>query len=219
MGRHSIRKNNFSTKRLAVAGMATLALGAVAAPAANAAPDSDWDRLAECESGGDWSINTGNGYQGGLQFSQQTWSGHGGDEFAASADQASREEQIVVAERILESQGWGAWPSCSAQLGLNSAAEQRDAPSEAPAEPAPAAPAAPAPEESDVLAVDAVWDSIVEEFDANGITVPKELEDLYQENRHDLDSQYNAATDQVDAATAELEKAADDYKAIAGNFA
>ena len=118
MGRHSIRKNNFTTKRLAVSGMAALALGAAVAPAANAAPDSDWDRLAECESGGDWSINTGNGYSGGLQFSPSTWSGHGGDEFAPSADQATREEQIVVAERILASQGWGAWPSCSAQAGL-----------------------------------------------------------------------------------------------------
>jgi hypothetical protein len=118
MGRHSNHKNIFSAKRIAVAGMATFALGAVAAPAANAATDADWDALAQCESGGDWSINTGNGYSGGLQFDQQTWSGHGGDEFAASADQASREEQIVVAERILDSQGWGAWPSCSSQVGL-----------------------------------------------------------------------------------------------------
>ncbi|HIW90766.1 MAG TPA: transglycosylase family protein [Candidatus Corynebacterium avicola] len=118
MGRHSNRSKNFTTKRLAVAGMATLALGAVAAPAANAATDEQWDALAACESGGDWSINTGNGYSGGLQFDQQTWSAHGGDEFAPSADQATREQQIQVAERVQASQGWGAWPSCSAQAGL-----------------------------------------------------------------------------------------------------
>ncbi|MDN6405900.1 transglycosylase family protein, partial [Corynebacterium sp.] len=122
MGRHSNRSSKFTTKRLAVSGMAALALGAAVAPAANAAPDSDWDRLAECESGGDWSINTGNGYHGGLQFSPSTWNGHGGQDFAPYAYQASRGEQIVVAERVLAGQGWGAWPSCSAQLGLNSPA-------------------------------------------------------------------------------------------------
>ena len=73
MGRHINRSSKFTTKRLAVSGMAALALGAAVAPAANAAPDSDWDRLAECESGGNWSINTGNGYHGGLQFSPSTW--------------------------------------------------------------------------------------------------------------------------------------------------
>ena len=74
-----------------------------------------WDRLAQCESGGDWSINTGNGYYGGLQFSQSSWNAAGGSGNPASA---SREEQIRVAENLLGMQGWGAWPSCSAQLGL-----------------------------------------------------------------------------------------------------
>ncbi|ATQ31019.1 resuscitation-promoting factor [Rhodococcus ruber Chol-4] len=96
---------------------------------ANAAPDSDWDRLAQCESGGNWGINTGNGYQGGLQFSPSTWNAYGGGEYAATANQASREEQIVVAERVLAGQGWGAWPSCSSSLGLSSAPTQRSAPS------------------------------------------------------------------------------------------
>lgn len=77
-----------------------------------------WDDLAECESGGDWSIDTGNGYHGGLQFAASTWRGFGGEEFASTADQATRAEQIVVAERVLDEQGWGAWPSCSRQLGL-----------------------------------------------------------------------------------------------------
>jgi LysM repeat protein len=74
-----------------------------------------WDRLAQCESGGNWGINTGNGYSGGLQFAPGTWSAHGG---TGSAHNASRSEQIRVAERVLASQGWGAWPACSAKLGL-----------------------------------------------------------------------------------------------------
>jgi len=74
-----------------------------------------WDRLAACESGGNWSINTGNGYSGGLQFSPGTWRANGGSGSAASA---SRAEQIRVAQRIRASQGWGAWPSCSRRLGL-----------------------------------------------------------------------------------------------------
>lgn len=77
-----------------------------------------WDALAQCESGGDWHIDTGNGFSGGLQFHPQTWIGHGGGEYAPTAAQASREQQIAVAERVRASQGWGAWPACSASLGL-----------------------------------------------------------------------------------------------------
>src|SRR6478672_967158 len=88
-----------------VAGAAALAL---AGPAA-AAPDSTWDAVAQCECSGNWSINTGNGYYGGLQFSQSTWNAFGGQEYAARADLASREEQIAVAEKTLAGQGWGAW--------------------------------------------------------------------------------------------------------------
>ena len=83
-----------------------------------AADGSVWDTIAQCESGGNWAINTGNGYSGGLQFHPQTWAGHGGGEYAASAAGATREQQIAVAERVLASQGWGAWPSCSSQAGL-----------------------------------------------------------------------------------------------------
>jgi len=79
---------------------------------------SVWDQLAGCESGGNWSINTGNGYYGGLQFSQSTWEGVGGLSYAPRADLASREQQIAAAEVLLKSSGWGAWPACSAQLGL-----------------------------------------------------------------------------------------------------
>ncbi|HXQ56045.1 MAG TPA: transglycosylase family protein [Actinomycetes bacterium] len=74
-----------------------------------------WDRLAQCESGGNWGTNTGNGYAGGLQFSQGTWAANGG---SGSAHNASRAEQIRVAERVRGSQGWGAWPACSSKLGL-----------------------------------------------------------------------------------------------------
>jgi resuscitation-promoting factor RpfA len=93
----------------AVAGAPLLAIG----PAAQAAPGSTWDRVAQCESGGRWNTNTGNGYHGGLQFSPSTWKSFGGGEFASKAHQASRAEQIVVAERVLAAQGWNAWPSCS----------------------------------------------------------------------------------------------------------
>lgn len=80
---------------------------------------SVWDSIAQCESGGNWAINTGNGYQGGLQFNPQTWNAYGGGEYAASADQASREQQIAVAEKVQAAQGWGAWPACTASLGLS----------------------------------------------------------------------------------------------------
>ncbi|MCY1658831.1 transglycosylase family protein [Dietzia sp. SL131] len=88
----------------------------LAAPAVNAAPPSAWDQVAQCESGGDWHINTGNGYYGGLQFAAQTWSGYGGGEFAATADQATREQQIQIGERVLAGQGPGAWPNCGGPL-------------------------------------------------------------------------------------------------------
>ncbi|MGV9610495.1 transglycosylase family protein [Nocardia xishanensis] len=117
--------------KVAVTGAIFGTAGVALAGNASAAPDSDWDRLAQCEAGGNWGINTGNGFQGGLQFSPSTWNSHGGQEYAASANQASREEQIVVAEKVLASQGWGAWPSCSAKLGLKSSPSPRSAPSTA----------------------------------------------------------------------------------------
>ena len=93
------------------------------APAAAAAPEAEpargvWDRLAECEAGGNWAINTGNGYYGGLQFLGSTWQNYGGGEFAARADLATREQQIVVAERIRDDVGYGAWPACTRRLAL-----------------------------------------------------------------------------------------------------
>ena len=77
-----------------------------------------WDDLAQCESGGNWAINTGNGYYGGLQFSYATWHGYGGGEFAEYPHQATREEQIIVAERLRAARGYAPWPACRDKLGL-----------------------------------------------------------------------------------------------------
>ena len=94
----------------------------VARPPAPAPPtysgSSVWDDLAQCESGGDWSINTGNGYYGGLQFSYDTWHGYGGGEFAEYPHEATREQQITVAERLRAARGFAPWPACRAKLGL-----------------------------------------------------------------------------------------------------
>lgn len=125
------RKTATLTKTVLVGAAVAAGSVALAAPA-TAAPDSDWDRLAQCESGGNWAINTGNGYYGGLQFSQSTWQAYGGTQFAPRADLATREQQIYVAEKTLAGQGWGAWPSCSSRLGLNSAPTQRANPNSAP---------------------------------------------------------------------------------------
>ena len=103
--------------RVAMAG-AVLAAPFAAALPANAASPSTWDALAQCESSGDWHIQSGNGFSGGLQFTESTWSAYGGDQYAANAADASREQQIAVAERILQAQGTNAWPVCSQQVGL-----------------------------------------------------------------------------------------------------
>ncbi|GAA1481538.1 resuscitation-promoting factor [Gordonia sinesedis] len=79
---------------------------------------SVWDQLAQCESTGNWAINSGNGFYGGIQFDQNTWDRWGGQEYAARADLATREEQIAIAKKTLAAQGWGAWPACSSRLGL-----------------------------------------------------------------------------------------------------
>ena len=96
-------------------GAAAVSLGVLAAPASAAAPNN-WDAVAQCESSGNWAINTGNGYYGGLQFSQSTWAAFGGTEYAPRADLATKAQQIAVAERTLDAQGPGAWPSCGKAL-------------------------------------------------------------------------------------------------------
>jgi hypothetical protein len=106
----------------AAAPMEATLYGAAAPPAPQRvvtyAGDSVWDDLARCESGGNWAINTGNGYYGGLQFSLGTWQQYGGAEFAAYPHQATRAEQIIVAERLRAVRGYAPWPACRAELGL-----------------------------------------------------------------------------------------------------
>jgi len=78
----------------------------------------NWVALAQCESGGNWSINTGNGYYGGLQFNLTAWRASGGTNYASRPDLASAAQQMVAAERLLDLQGWGSWPQCARKLGL-----------------------------------------------------------------------------------------------------
>ncbi|MFB7616365.1 transglycosylase family protein [Kitasatospora sp. NPDC056181] len=118
-GRH--RRRTQAEKAIAVAGVAGvgLAMPILTATGASAAPVSTWDAVAQCESGGNWSINTGNGFYGGLQFTSSTWKAYGGTSYAPQANQASKGQQISVAEKVLASQGPGAWPVCSQKAGLS----------------------------------------------------------------------------------------------------
>ena len=120
-GRH--RRESLQMRKAAVA-VATVG-AAAAAPligggVAHADTTSVWDRVAQCESTNNWSINTGNGFSGGLQFTDSTWAAYGGTQYAPEAYQASKQQQIAVAQRVLAGQGSGAWPVCSVQAGLTS---------------------------------------------------------------------------------------------------
>ncbi|MGY1846332.1 MULTISPECIES: transglycosylase family protein [unclassified Blastococcus] len=146
---------------------------------AAAADDETWDRLAQCESSGNWSINTGNGYYGGLQFYQPTWEGFGGTEYAPRADLATREQQIAIAEKTLAVQGWGAWPACSAKLGLTEADKAGSATPPA-AAPAPTAEApAPAPADAGQQYTVQAGDTLSGIASANGL----QWQTLYEANR------------------------------------
>ncbi len=129
IGRH--RKPSTTRKTIArgvsVGVIASTAALAAALPA-NAATDATWNRVAQCESSGNWHINTGNGYYGGLQFKQSTWVAYGGLKYAPRADLATKEQQIAVAERTLAGQGWRAW-TCAAMVGASGAPTFRDVPS------------------------------------------------------------------------------------------
>jgi nucleoid-associated protein YgaU len=104
-----------SLLRLAVVGAIATGAPLALAGTASAAPESAWDKLAQCESGGNWNASTGNGYYGGIQFNAQTWHAYGGP---GMPHQASKAQQIAVAERTLAAQGWNAWPACSRKMGL-----------------------------------------------------------------------------------------------------
>ncbi|WP_030247843.1 MULTISPECIES: transglycosylase family protein [unclassified Streptomyces] len=121
--RDNARKNQVRTTAVLVGAALLAPLGLLAATGNAAAADSGvWDRIAQCESGGNWHINTGNGYYGGLQFAGSTWRAYGGTAYAPTADQASRSQQIAVATKVQRAQGWGAWPVCSARAGASGSA-------------------------------------------------------------------------------------------------
>lgn len=137
--KHSAPKSSKLSRRIAgvgIASIATVGAGMALAPSANAG--SVWDAVAACESGGNWAINTGNGFYGGLQFTRQTWLAYGGGAYAPTANLASRDQQIAIAQKVLAGQGPGAWPVCSRKAGLTRA---NGGASSAPAAPAQAAPA------------------------------------------------------------------------------
>ncbi|GAA2414596.1 hypothetical protein GCM10010420_50340 [Streptomyces glaucosporus] len=151
-GRHR-RARNSRLARLSLAisvGGAGVALPLMAAGNANAASVDTWDRVAQCESTGNWSINTGNGFYGGLQFTQSTWEAFGGTQYAPRADLATKDQQIAVAEKVLDGQGPGAWPVCSVKAGLTKGgpapAVSPDGQGEADEQQAPAAQEQQAPE-------------------------------------------------------------------------
>ncbi|MFF7249474.1 transglycosylase family protein [Embleya sp. NPDC008237] len=119
-GRHRRRSTSRTTRLIAAAGVAGVgvAMPIIGAGTAQAASVSTWDKVAQCESTGNWQINTGNGFYGGLQFTQSTWNEFGGTQYAARADKATKGQQIAIAEKVLKSQGPGAWPVCSVKAGL-----------------------------------------------------------------------------------------------------
>ncbi|WP_329384679.1 transglycosylase family protein [Streptomyces sp. NBC_01351] len=119
-GKH--RRGSKAVRIVTLAGVAGAVVAAplMAAGTASAATASEWDKVAQCESGGNWAINTGNGYYGGLQFSSSTWAAFGGKSYAPQANQASKSQQIAIAEKVLKGQGKGAWPHCGKGLSNSS---------------------------------------------------------------------------------------------------
>ena len=194
-------RRGLSRSAVAVAGGAVVASGMIAATTTSASAATGWDEVAACESGGDWSINTGNGYYGGLQFSDRTWDAYGGEQYASTADQATKSQQIAIGERVLEGQGAGAWPNCGGPLSGGAdtsgapAAEEQD---EAPEQEAPEQEQqAPEPRESDQQANRSTerestepqgdWscdgDGIADNCDENGFT--KETEKKQEEPKQE----------------------------------
>ncbi|MFE6223038.1 peptidoglycan DD-metalloendopeptidase family protein [Streptomyces sp. NPDC057854] len=157
-GRHARPTQPNSAKRIALGATALLSGGSVVpialAGSANAATASEWETTAQCESSGNWSINTGNGFYGGLQFTQSTWEAYGGLEFADRADRATKTQQITVAERVLwkgygslKPQGKGAWPVCG--VGLSNTPYGAPAPAPTPTPTPTPAPTPPPVDDSD----------------------------------------------------------------------
>lgn len=115
------RKTSLTTRVIgtAVTGGAVIFGGMATAPSASAASSDVWDRVAACESGGNWSIATGNGFYGGLQFTPSSWRAAGGTRYASMPHRATKAQQIAAAQNLLRQQGPGAWPVCSKKAGLN----------------------------------------------------------------------------------------------------
>jgi LysM repeat protein len=136
-----VRTKQVAARVPVAAGATAVGLGILSSPA-HAAGSHDWTGVAQCESGGNWHINTNNGFYGGLQFTNSTWAGYGGTAFAARADLATPDQQVQIAEKVLAGQGVGAWPVCGAHLtgGTTAAAAAAQ-----PATPAPVKTATPAP--------------------------------------------------------------------------
>ena len=128
-GRHRAPTTTSKLRRRAATVAATAGVAAVTPLLASAPAHADsvnWDAVAQCESGNNWSTNTGNGYYGGLQFSQGTWNAYGGGKYASTANQASRSQQIAVAEKVLSGQGIGAWPVCGKRAGSSASYTSRN---------------------------------------------------------------------------------------------
>ncbi|MER5748512.1 transglycosylase family protein [Streptomyces sp. NPDC002088] len=127
-GRHRrYQPNRINRASLTVtAGSAGIAIPLIGAGTAQAADVDTWNKVAACESSDNWSINTGNGYYGGLQFTQSTWEAYGGTAYARRADLATKDQQIAVAEKVLKGQGPGAWPVCSVRAGLTRGGDTPD---------------------------------------------------------------------------------------------
>ncbi|MFC9330463.1 transglycosylase family protein [Kitasatospora sp. NPDC057015] len=114
----TVKRNRVRTALMAGAVLALPVAGLVTANSASAAPLSTWDKVAQCEATGNWAINSGNGFYGGLQFTSSTWAAFGGTAYAPQAHQATKAQQIAIGEKVLASQGPGAWPVCSVKAGL-----------------------------------------------------------------------------------------------------
>ncbi|MFB7669099.1 transglycosylase family protein [Kitasatospora sp. NPDC056138] len=142
-----INANKRARRLIAATGVVGLGLSipALTAVGASAATVATWDKVAQCESSGNWSINTGNGFYGGLQFTSSTWAAFGGTQYAPQANQATKDQQIAVAEKVLASQGPGAWPVCSVKAGLTKGGTPAQVDTSAAAPAAAPKPATPAP--------------------------------------------------------------------------
>jgi LysM repeat protein len=169
-----VRTKTVIAKAPVAAGAAAVGLGVLSTPAASASAGHDWSGVAQCESSGNWSTNTGNGYYGGLQFSPSTWAAFGGTDLAPRADLATPAEQVQIAEAVLAGQGIGAWGSCGRHLAEGTTAAAAEAPAAPAAQPAAEAPAA----EAD--------DATTEDYTVRWGDTVKKIAAAHQQSWHEL---------------------------------